>query len=96
MNITTNSRYLRSTTLRLERALTLLEQHEQQHADSIDAQQQGKKDSRSIATSLPHGPPATSETDNPVDAEVVDWIGDDFVSRKESSPLGRGRRPMAA
>ena len=28
-NITTTSRYLRSTTLRLERALTLLEEHEQ-------------------------------------------------------------------
>src|SRR4029453_2369513 len=31
-NITTTSRYLRPTTLRLERALTLLEQHEQQQA----------------------------------------------------------------
>jgi integrase len=29
-NITTTSRYLRSTTLRLERALTLLERHQQE------------------------------------------------------------------
>ncbi len=33
-NITTTSRYLRSTTLRLERALTLLEQHEQRQASA--------------------------------------------------------------
>ena len=82
-NITTTSRYLRSTTLRLERALTLMEQHELQQADSIDAQQQGKKDSRSIATSLPHGASRASETDDPIDAEVVDGIGDELVS-----PLG--------
>lgn len=78
-NITTTSRYLRSTTLRLERALTLLEQHEQQQASSIDAKE-GKKDSRSIATSLPHGASSASETDDPIDAEVVDVIGADLVS----------------
>ena len=81
-NITTTSRYLRSTTLRLERALTLLEQHQEQQASAIDAQQ-SKKDSRSIATSLPHGASSQSEADDPIDAETVDAIGDELVS-----PLG--------
>ena len=80
-NITTTSRYLRSTTLRLERALTLLEQHQEQ--DSAIGAQQGKKDSRSIATSLPHRGSSASEADDPIDAETVDGIGDEVVS-----PLG--------
>ena len=78
-NITTTSRYLRSTTLRLERALTLLEQHEQRQAGSSD-EQPDKKDSRSIATSLPHGASGDSEVDDPIDAEVVEVIGDELVS----------------
>ena len=53
-NITTTSRYLRSTTLRLERALTLLEQHEERQASDSD-QDRGKNDSRKSATLVPHG-----------------------------------------
>jgi len=48
-NITTTSRYLRSTTLRLERALTLLEEHEQRQAGTKRTRR-GKKDSRKSAT----------------------------------------------
>jgi integrase len=81
-NITTTSRYLRSTTLRLERALTLLEQHEQQQASAFDALLV-KKDPKSIATSLPHEASSAADTLDPIDAEVVDVIGDELVS-----PLG--------
>ena len=78
-NITTTSRYLRSTTLRLERALTLLEQHQEQQASAIDAQP-GKKDSKSIDTSLPHGASSPSVADDPIDAETVEGIEDELVS----------------
>ena len=88
-NITT-SRYLRSTTLRLERALTLLERHEQQQAETITVDQ-GKKDSGIIATSLPHGASGPSEADHVIDAEIVDVIEDVVVSLNRSSSSSGGR-----
>jgi hypothetical protein len=78
-NITTTPRYLRSTTLRLERALTLLERHEEQQAETITVDQ-GKKDSGIIATSLPHGASSPSEADLVIDAETVDVIEDVLVT----------------
>ena len=84
-NITTTSRYLRSTTLRLERALTLLERHEEHEAKTITADQ-GKKDSGIIATSLPHGTSIPSEADDVIDAETVDVIEDVMVSPEGIEP----------
>ena len=78
-NITTTSRYLRSTTLRLERALTLLEQHEQRLASAPDGRP-GKKDSRKSSTLVPHGASTTRSTDDEPDAETVDLIEDVVVS----------------
>ena len=52
-NITTTSRYLRSTTLQLEWALTLLEQHEAQRA--LESNTSPRQNRGTIATSLPHG-----------------------------------------
>ena len=49
-NITTTSRYLRSTTLRLERALSLLEQHEERQANDSD-QDAGQE---AIPEKVPH------------------------------------------
>ena len=78
-NITTTSRYLRSTTLRLERALTLMEQHEQRQASARD-ERPGKKDSRESSTLVPHGASSPSVADDPIDAETVEGIGDELVS----------------
>jgi integrase len=78
-NITTTSRYLRSTTLRLERALTLLEQHEEQQARANRASQR-KKDSRKSATLVPHGRKSAPGADDPPDADTIDLIEDVVVS----------------
>jgi site-specific recombinase XerC len=53
-NITTTSRYLPSTTLRLGRALTLLEQHEHRQA-ATPGGRSGKKDSRKSSTRVSNG-----------------------------------------
>ena len=84
-NITTTSRYLRSTTLRLERALTLLEQHEQRLASAPDGRS-GKKDSRKSSTLVPHGASNTRSTDDEPDAETVDLIEDVVVSPEGIEP----------
>jgi hypothetical protein len=83
-NITTTSRYLRSTTLRLEHALTLLEQHQHQLANTLAAEQDDE-DPKSIATSLPHEACNAPEADDPIDAEIVDVIEDVMVSLKPAS-----------
>jgi len=80
-NITTTSRYLRSTTLRLERALLLLEQQNRPEASANDGQDEA--DSRKSATLVPHGTLNTGMDDDHIDAEVVDVIEDGLVS-----PLG--------
>jgi hypothetical protein len=78
-NITTTSRYLRSTTLRLERALTLLEEREQQH---LSGNENGRTEqhSRTIATSLPHGRSDDPQTTKPIDPETIDFIEDVLVT----------------
>ena len=53
-NITTTSRYLRSTTLSLERAVALLEQHGLPEAGANNGSQDNK-DSGKSATLVPHG-----------------------------------------
>ena len=78
-NITTTSRYLRSTTLRLERALTLLEEHEQRQAGTKRARR-GKKDSGKSATLVPHRQKEPIGTDDVIDAETVEVIEDVLVS----------------
>ena len=84
-NITTTSRYLRSTTLRLERALALLEEHEQHQASARGARG-GKKDSRKSATLVPHGASEDSNTDASVDPETADMIEDVVVSPEGIEP----------
>ena len=78
-NITTTSRYWRSTTLRLERALTLLEQHELQRVRS-KRKPRGKKNSKKSATLVPHGRSDGLQSDDRPDAEVADLIEDVVVS----------------
>jgi hypothetical protein len=78
-NITTTSRYLRSTTLRLERALSLLEQHEERQASDSD-QDEGKNDSGKSSTVVPHGQKESIDTDDVIDAETVDVLEDVMVS----------------
>ena len=61
-NITTTSRYLRSTTLRLERALKLLEQRDRQEArETLPDSAFG----RIGATRVPHEAPGRVQTDDP-------------------------------
>ena len=84
-NITTTSRYLRSTTLRLERALSLLEQNQERHSDSTD-EALVKQDPKSVATSLPHGASDASGADDSIDAEIVDVIEDVLVSPEGIEP----------
>ncbi len=79
-NITTTSRYLRSTTLRLERALTLQERHEEQKT-TTDGASRGKKDSGTIATSLPHGASGHPTGNEDIDRQIADLIEDVVVSR---------------
>jgi integrase len=94
-NITTTSRYLRSTTLRLERALTLLEQKGLPEADA-DSDTQDNKDSRKSSTLVPHGAFNSDRADDHIDAEIVDVIEDVVVSPEgiepaRPSPKGDGR-----
>jgi integrase len=63
-NITTTSRYLRSTSLRLERALNLL----------------GQTKSRSGATSVPHGPDRGGSALTDENPQVDDLVEDGLVS----------------
>jgi len=78
-NITTTSRYLRSTTLRLERALSLLEQHGRPEVGANN-DRQDDKDSRKSATLVPHGTANPEKADDHIDAEIVDVIEDVVVS----------------
>ena len=78
--ITTTSRYLRSTTLRLERALTLLEEHEQRQASAHNGRP-GKENPRKSSTLVPHGASNTRATSDQSDAETVDVIEDVMVSQ---------------
>jgi hypothetical protein len=84
-NITTTSRYLRSTTLRLERALTLLEEREERQASATD-ERSGKESSRKSATSGTHGRKSRLEMENPLDAETADLIEDVVVSPEGIEP----------
>jgi hypothetical protein len=83
-NITTTSRYLRSTTLRLERALRLLEQSERHRVGQ--AKKTGKKDSRAGATPVPHIVSDTESNEGPLDPETADLIGDVLVSPEGIEP----------
>lgn len=83
-NITTTSRYLRSTTLRLERAMDLLER--QQFNDPRQAPVGSERDSRNLATRLPHGPSSAEEVEERSDSERVDVMGDVVVSPEGIEP----------
>ena len=83
-NITTTSRYLRSTTLRRERALKFLERAERARSD--EARAHSKKNSRKFATPLPHERFQRSERDPDTDPEVVDAIEDVMVSPEGIEP----------
>ena len=81
-NITTTSRYLRSSTLRLERALSLLEGR--RHLD--EAGQTKSDDSRTGATRVPHEVSGARD-DEPSDSrEDVDAIEDVLVSPEGIEP----------
>jgi Phage integrase family len=82
--ISTTSRYLRSTTLRLERALMNLELREQALAKSIKSAPDNR-DSGSIATRLPHAPSDDAVADDNVDPETVDLIEDVLVTQTFAS-----------
>lgn len=76
-------RYLRSTTQRLERALTLLEEHEQRRARAKNARR-GKKGSRKVPLGATRTESALVAGVQP-DAETIDLIEDFVVSGKESN-----------
>ena len=83
-NLTTTSRYLRSTPLRLERALGLLER-----ATGGAAPTKGLLTGRvagKIATPLPHGGSAASGDAIAADAEVLDALEDVMVSPEGIEP----------
>jgi integrase len=84
-NITTTSRYLRSTTLRLERALSLLEQHGLPEAGANNGSQDSNG-SRKSATLVPHGAFDSDKADDHIDAEIVDVIEDVVVSPEGIEP----------
>jgi Phage integrase family len=84
-NITTTSRYLRSTTLRLERALTLLERHEQEQTNERKNRRKAK-DLRKSATLVPHGTNGGAVRDDAVEPEVTDGIEDEVVSPEGIEP----------
>ena len=84
-NITTTSRYLRSTTLRLERALALLEENER-HQASARGSRGGKKGSRKSATLVPHARKPALVTGDQHDAETIDLIEDVVVSPEGIEP----------
>ena len=83
-NITTTSRYLRSTTLRLERALTLLEEHEQRLASAPRG-----AEARRIPGKVPHWCHTelpTHVSRDQQDAETVGLIEDVVVSPEGIEP----------
>lgn len=73
IRITTTSRYLRSTTLRLERALSLLEQHGRPEAGANN-DRQDDNDTWKSATFVPHCTANPDKADDRIDAEIVDAI----------------------
>jgi integrase len=77
-NLTTTSRYLRSTAMRLERALRLLE--ESQAASERTPPMVREGDSRSSATPVPHGAIGAYDIDDALDAEVLEAIAVGVVS----------------
>jgi hypothetical protein len=77
-NLTTTSRYLRSTALRLERALRVLE--ESQAASERTRPMVCEDDSGRSATSLLHGPIGAYDVDDALDAETLDAIEVGVVS----------------
>ncbi len=78
-NLATTSRYLRSTAMRLERALRLLEELQEVSERTPPMVREG--DSRSITTPVPHERCARPNRDLDNDPEVVDAIEDGVVSR---------------
>ena len=78
-NLTTTSRYLRSTAMRLERALRLLE--ESQEASERTPPMVREGDSRSSATPVPHGAIGAYDVDNALDAETVEAMAVGVVSQ---------------
>jgi integrase len=68
-NLTTTSRYLRSTAMRLERALRLLE--DSQAASERTPPMVREGDSCSSATPVPHGAVGAYDVDDALDAETV-------------------------
>ena len=79
-NITTTSRYLRSTTLRLERALSLLELKQ----DVREARKENRKGNHGTsATPVPHGVSSERSGEDQSDPETLDLIEDVLVN-----PLG--------
>jgi len=84
-NITTTSRYLRSTTLRLERALSLLEQNNLPEGDANNGSGDNS-DSRKSAALVPHGTAAPKNGDDHIDTEIVDVIEDEVVSPEGIEP----------
>jgi len=69
-NLTTTSRYLRSTAMRLERALRLLE--ESQEASERTPPMVREGDSCSSATPVPHGAFGAYDVDDTLDAETLE------------------------
>jgi len=82
-NITTTSRYLRSTTLRLERALSLLEQTECE--DTPQSGDRWRANSRTGATSVPHTRSVVRADELGRDGESIDAIEDVVVSLTSAS-----------
>ncbi len=77
-NLTTTSRYLRSTAMRLERALRLLE--ESQAASERTPPMVREGDSGRSATSVPHAAIGAYDVDGALDAETLEAIADGVVS----------------
>ena len=77
-NLTTTSRYLRSTAMRLERALRLLEQAQGLAPRAPLVVREG--DSGSSATPVPHGAIGAYDVDDALDAETLDAIAVGMVS----------------
>ena len=77
-NLRTTSRYLRSTAMRLERALRLLE--ESQAASERTSPMVREDDSRSSATPVPHGAIGAYDVDGALNAETLEAIADEVVS----------------
>lgn len=96
-NLTTTSRYLRSTAMRLERALRLLEVSQAASDRTPPMVREG--DSRSSATPVPHGAIGAYDIDDALDVEIVDAIAVGMVSpiwvswNRLDAWLRKGRQP---